>query len=131
MNTSIFLFRFALIAAAGALNVNVKKEISSPSRPCSFEEAMKGTKLILSKNYKWVILYIFSSKSYSSVFSHVLGTLNMVSPISQNKCLFNFTECLFPNLVFPLIHHMNKLFLNICWRSLFYFSFFNVKMYVK
>lgn len=52
INTSIFLFCFALIAAAGALNVNVKKEISSPSRPCSFEEAMKGTKLILFKNYK-------------------------------------------------------------------------------
>lgn len=41
------IFFFFLIAAAGALNVNVKKEISSPARPCSFEEAMKGTKLIL------------------------------------------------------------------------------------
>ncbi|XP_055993230.1 nuclear factor of activated T-cells 5 isoform X2 [Sorex fumeus] len=31
-------------ATAGALNVNVKKEISSPARPCSFEEAMKAMK---------------------------------------------------------------------------------------
>ncbi|XP_036897268.1 nuclear factor of activated T-cells 5 isoform X3 [Sturnira hondurensis] len=31
-------------AVAGALNVNVKKEISSPARPCSFEEAMKAMK---------------------------------------------------------------------------------------
>lgn len=31
-------------AIAGALNVNVKKEISSPARPCSFEEAMKAMK---------------------------------------------------------------------------------------
>ncbi|XP_036753683.2 nuclear factor of activated T-cells 5 isoform X2 [Manis pentadactyla] len=31
-------------AAASTLNVNVKKEISSPARPCSFEEAMKAMK---------------------------------------------------------------------------------------
>uniref|UniRef100_G3T2V0 Nuclear factor of activated T-cells 5 n=1 Tax=Loxodonta africana TaxID=9785 RepID=G3T2V0_LOXAF len=31
-------------ATASALNVNVKKEISSPARPCSFEEAMKAMK---------------------------------------------------------------------------------------
>lgn len=29
---------------AGALSVNVKKEISSPARPCSFEEALKAMK---------------------------------------------------------------------------------------
>lgn len=35
------------VSAAGTLNVNVKKEISSPAQHCSFEEAIKGTKLIL------------------------------------------------------------------------------------
>lgn len=34
-------------SAAGTLNVKVKKEISSPAQHCSFEEAIKGTKLIL------------------------------------------------------------------------------------
>lgn len=35
------------VSTAGTLNVNVKKEISSPAQHCSFEEAIKGTKLIL------------------------------------------------------------------------------------
>uniref|UniRef100_A0A8C6GEJ0 Nuclear factor of activated T-cells 5 n=1 Tax=Mus spicilegus TaxID=10103 RepID=A0A8C6GEJ0_MUSSI len=37
-------FTYTPDPAAGALNVNVKKEISSPARPCSFEEAMKAMK---------------------------------------------------------------------------------------
>lgn len=35
------------VSTAGTLNVNVKKEISSPAQHCSFEEAIKGTQLIL------------------------------------------------------------------------------------
>ncbi|MXQ83483.1 hypothetical protein E5288_WYG014537 [Bos mutus] len=37
-------FTYTPDPAAVALNVNVKKEISSPARPCSFEEAMKAMK---------------------------------------------------------------------------------------
>lgn len=40
-------FSMCFASAAGTLNVNVKKEISSPAQHCSFEEAIKGTKLIL------------------------------------------------------------------------------------
>lgn len=35
------------VSTAGTLNVDVKKEISSPAQHCSFEEAIKGTKWIL------------------------------------------------------------------------------------
>lgn len=69
------------MTAAVALNVNVKKEISSPARPCSFEEAMKGTKLILLKNYKSVMLYIFSSKPYYFIYCCVLETVSRLSLI--------------------------------------------------
>uniref|UniRef100_A0A8C2UVJ6 Nuclear factor of activated T-cells 5 n=1 Tax=Chinchilla lanigera TaxID=34839 RepID=A0A8C2UVJ6_CHILA len=37
-------FTYTPDPAAGTLNVTVKKEISSPARPCSFEEAMKAMK---------------------------------------------------------------------------------------
>ena len=40
-------FSMCFVSTAGTLNVNVKKEISSPAQHCSFEEAIKGTKLIL------------------------------------------------------------------------------------
>lgn len=36
-------FSMGFVSTAGTLNVNVKKEISSPAQHCSFEEAIKGT----------------------------------------------------------------------------------------